>query len=126
MELAGYELLLNASLLGGVAYLLAYWRRQHRFVKASARGIDPIGEAEVFLFSHNHKAAIRVLQAALQDEPHNVAIQVTLLRAFAEGGKAKEYRQLAAHLQPQLEQQAIWEQIRKTGQTLLPHDEFFR
>lgn len=79
-----------------------------------------------YFCSRNPKAAIRVLQAALQDEPHNLAIQVTLLRAFAEGGHVKEYRQLAAHLQPQLEQQAIWQQIRKTGQTLLPHDELFR
>lgn len=120
------QTILNALLLVSVSYLCAQWWRQTRFVPASIRGIDPVGEAEVFLFQGKTKPAIRVLKAALREEPCNLPVKVVLLRAFADGGHAQEYSRLAAEVRTQLEHEPIWLQIKQTGRELEPGNVLYR
>ena len=109
------QTLINALLLVSASYLAAQWWRQNRFVKASVRGIDPVGEAEVFLFQGKVKEAIRVLKGALEDEPDDLSIKVALLRAYGEAGQAERYDQLAKEVAGTLKHESIWEQIKKLG-----------
>lgn len=120
------QTVLNTLLLISVSYLCAQWWRQNRFVPASARGIDPVGEAEVFLFQGKTKPAIRVLRAALREEPCNLPVKVVLLRALADGGHTREYGQLAAEVRELLKHEPIWLQIKKTGRELEPGNELYR
>ena len=119
------QTILNALLLVSVSYLCAQWWRQTRFVPASARGIDPVGEAEVYLFQGKTKCAIRVLKAALQEDPCNLPVKVVLLRALADGGHTQEYSRLAAEVRVQLEHEPIWGQIKKTGRQLEPNNTLY-
>ena len=115
-----FQSLLNLLFILPLSYLLVYWWKQARFVKASARGIDPVGEAEVFLFQGKTQKAIRVLRAALAEEPTNVMLQVTLLRALGDASLVDEYGQLAAEVECQLRNQPIWQQIQRTGREMEP------
>lgn len=116
------QTLINALLLVSASYLAAQWWRQNRFVKASVRGIDPVGEAEVFLFQGKVKEAIRVLKGALEDEPDDLSIKVALLRAYGEAG---QYDQLAKEVAGKLRQEPVWRQIKKTGQSLSPNNKLY-
>ncbi len=116
------QTLINALLLVSASYLAAQWWRQNRFVKASVRGIDPVGEAEVFLFQGKVKEAIRVLKGALEDEPDDLPVKVALLRAYGEAG---QYDQLAKEVAGKLRQEPVWGQIKKTGQLLSPDNKLY-
>jgi predicted Zn-dependent protease len=116
------QTLINALLLVSASYLAAQWWRQNRFVKASVRGIDPVGEAEVFLFQGKVKEAIRVLKGALEDEPDDLPVKVALLRAYGEAG---QYDQLAKEVAGKLRQEPVWRQIKKTGQSLSPNNKLY-
>ncbi|ASJ25965.1 type IV pilus assembly protein FimV [Laribacter hongkongensis] len=119
------QTLINALLLVSASYLAAQWWRQNRFVKASVRGIDPVGEAEVFLFQGKVKEAIRVLKGALEDEPDDLSIKVALLRAYGEAGQAERYDQLAKQVAGKLKHESIWEQIKKTGKLISPKNKLY-
>mgnify|MGYP000296526175 CR=1 FL=1 len=116
------QTLINALLLVSASYLAAQWWRQNRFVKASVQGIDPVGEAEVFLFQGKVKEAIRVLKGALEDEPDDLPVKVALLRAYGEAG---QYDQLAKEVAGKLRQEPVWRQIKKTGQSLSPNNKLY-
>lgn len=116
------QTLINALLLVSASYLAAQWWRQNRFVKASVRGIDPVGEAEAFLFQGKVKEAIRVLKGALEDEPDDLPVKVALLRAYGEAG---QYDQLAKEVAGKLRQEPVWRQIKKTGQSLSPNNKLY-
>lgn len=116
------QTLINALLLVSASYLAAQWWRQNRFVKASVRGIDPVGEAEVFLFQGKVKEAIRVLKGALEDEPDDLPVKMALLRAYGEAG---QYDQLAKEVAGKLRQEPVWRQIKKTGQSLSPNNKLY-
>ncbi|AVY96031.1 pilus assembly protein FimV [Microvirgula aerodenitrificans] len=105
--------------------MLGQWWRQNRFVKASARGIDPVGEAEVFLFQGKVRHAIRVLKAALDDEPGNMSVKVVLLRAFADGNYIREYSELAREVSEPLQGEPIWQQIQRTGREMEPDNPLY-
>ncbi|MCG9083186.1 type IV pilus assembly protein FimV [Laribacter hongkongensis] len=119
------QTLINALLLVSASYLAAQWWRQNRFVKASVRGIDPVGEAEVFLFQGKVKEAIRVLKGALEDEPDDLSVKVALLRAYGEAGQAGQYDQLAKEVAGKLRQEPVWGQIKKTGRLLSPDNNLY-
>ena len=119
------QTLINAMLLVSVSYLLGQWWRQNRFVKASARGIDPVGEAEVFLFQGKVRHAIRVLKAALDDEPGNMSVKVVLLRAYADGNYIREYSELAREVSEPLQGEPIWQQIQRTGREMEPDNPLY-
>ncbi|MCG9118634.1 pilus assembly protein FimV [Laribacter hongkongensis] len=119
------QTLINALLLVSASYLAAQWWRQNRFVKASVRGIDPVGEAEVFLFQGKVKEAIRVLKGALEDEPDDLSVKVALLRAYGEAGQAERYDQLAKEVAGKLKHESIWEQIKKTGKLISPKNKLY-
>lgn len=119
------QTLINALLLVSASYLAAQWWRQNRFVKAGVRGIDPVGEAEVFLFQGKVKEAIRVLKGALEDEPDDLSIKVALLRAYGEAGQAERYDQLAKQVAGKLKHESIWEQIKKTGKLISPKNKLY-
>jgi pilus assembly protein FimV len=90
------------------------------YTKPSARGIDPVGEAEVFLAYGRVDEAIRALESTLSDEPDNLEVQVTLLRAYSRRHDATAYSSLAAKVSPRLQGKAVWTTIQKAGRELDP------
>ena len=100
------------------------WRKA-TYKKPQARGIDPVGEAEVFLAYGRTSDAVRVLQDAMADEPHNLSIKVTLLRAYSTEGNGKAYCRLARDIQAQVKDQPVWFTIQEAGRRLAPQDPLF-
>ncbi|GGY16577.1 hypothetical protein GCM10011289_19850 [Paludibacterium paludis] len=113
--------------LGCLAALLLcrkVWRSVS-YTKPRDRGIDPIGEAEVFLAYGKTKEAVRVLRDALADEPDNLAAKVTLLRAYSSDRDVKAYSQLATDVHPRLQGQNVWKTIQKNGRDMDPMNPLF-
>lgn len=111
----------GSSLLLMLSYYAARraWKSM-RYVKPSARGIDPIGEAEVFLAYGRADQAIHVLSDALTDQPDNLEAQVTLLRAYSYTKDVNAYSSLAAQVSHRLQGNAIWNTIQKAGREMDP------
>lgn len=99
--------------------------KTNTYTKPRDRGIDPIGEAEVFLAYGRTKEAIRVLKDMLMDEPDNLTAKVTLLRAYSLSGDAKAYVQLAIDLKMALQGQPVWQTVQKMGRELAPTHPLF-
>lgn len=95
------------------------------YTKPRDRGIDPVGEAEVFLAYGRTKEAVRVLKDTLVDEPDNLAAKVALLRAYSSEGNANAYTKLAIDLSDVLQEDPIWLTIQKTGRELNPTHPLF-
>lgn len=126
MEILEFQTVLNGLFILPLSYFLMYCWKHTRFVKASARGIDPVGEAEVFLFQGKTKQAIRVLRAELADNPNNMSAKIALLRAFSDAVRPREYHQLASEVEHHLQHEPIWQQIKRAGRHLEPEDPLYR
>jgi len=111
----------GSSLLLMLSYYAARrtWKSV-RYVKPRDRGIDPIGEAEVFLAYGRVDDAIHVLSDALSDQPDNLEAQVTLLRAYSCSNDVTAYSSLAAQVSGRLQGNAIWSTIQKAGREMDP------
>jgi Tfp pilus assembly protein FimV len=96
-----------------------------RYTKPRLRGIDPVGEAEVFLAYGRTKDAVRVLRDTLADEPDNMAAKVALLRAYSSDRNIRAYSTLAHDLQGDLQDKAIWHTIQRNGRDMDPHNPLF-
>lgn len=117
-------LLASFGLMSSYYIARQLWRKA-RYKKPRARGIDPVGEAEVFLAYGRSGDAVRVLKDAMQDEPHNLSIKVTLLRAYSSAGNGKAYCRLARDVQAQVKDQPVWRTIQEAGRQLAPQDPLF-
>lgn|GEM_PF-6075709 len=106
-------------------YIARQLWRKFNYKKPQARGIDPIGEAEVFLAYGRTSEAVRVLKATLKDEPDNLSAKVTLLRAYSSECNSKAYCSLARDVQPQVKDQPVWRTIQDAGRKLAPQDPLF-
>ena len=100
------------------------WRKA-TYKKPRARGIDPVGEAEVFLAYGRSSDAVRVLKEAMKDEPQNLSIKVTLLRAYSSAGNCKAYCRLARDVQAPVKDPPVWRTIQENGRLLAPQDPLF-
>jgi pilus assembly protein FimV len=111
----------GTSLLVMLAYYTVRRASKHlSYSKPRARGIDPVGEAEVFLAYGRVNEAIRSLESSLSDEPDNLEIQVALLRAYSHRHDAIAYSSLAAKVSHRLQGNAVWNTIQKAGRELDP------
>lgn len=117
----------GCSLLLMVIYFTARrsWKTA-RYVKPRDRGIDPVGEAEVFLAYGRIDDAVRVLKDALQDEPDNLDAQLTLLRAYSHQRNVQAYSGLAAKVCPRIEDRKLWHTIQQTGRELDPANPLYQ
>lgn len=111
----------GSSLLLMLSYYAARrtWKSA-TYVKPRDRGIDPVGEAEVFLAYGAVDKAIHVLNGALSDQPDNLEAQVTLLRAYSYTKDITAYSSLAAQVSNRLQGNAIWNTIQKAGREMDP------
>lgn len=112
------------GLMAGYYGLRSVWRKA-TYKKPRARGIDPVGEAEVFLAYGRNRDAVRVLKDALRDEPDNLAAKVALLRAYSSSSDSKAYCSLARDVQHQVKDQPVWHTIQENGRRLAPQDPLF-
>jgi pilus assembly protein FimV len=96
-----------------------------RYTKPRHRGIDPVGEAEVFLAYGRTKDAVRVLRDTLQDEPDNLAAKLTLLHAYSSDRNVRAYSTLALDVHSRLQDQALWNTIQRNGRDMDPHNPLF-
>lgn len=116
-----------ASSLGCMAAFYSarkIWRTI-RYTKPRHRGIDPVGEAEVFLAYGRTKEAVRVLRDTVRDEPDNMAAKVALLRAYSSDRNVRAYSSLANDLHQHLHGQAIWHTIQRNGRDMDPTNPLF-
>lgn len=118
------------AMASSLAFMLAFYGarklwRGVRYTKPRHRGIDPVGEAEVFLAYGRTKDAVRVLRDALSDDPDNLAAKVTLLRAYSSAGNVRAYSSLAQDLQEPLRGQAVWRTIQRNGRDMDPANPLF-
>ncbi|WP_231137275.1 type IV pilus assembly protein FimV [Chromobacterium paludis] len=118
------------ALASSLALMLAYytlrhfWRRM-RYVKPEHRGIDPIGEAEVYLAYGRTREAVRVLKDSLRDDPDNLHAKVALLRAYSSARDSEAYVLLARDVQSQVQGQPVWRTIQENGRELAPQEPLF-
>lgn len=122
--------MLLTAMASSLMVMLAYYGakklwRAARYTKPRHRGIDPVGEAEVFLAYGRTKDAVRVLRDAMRDEPDNLAVKVTLLRAYSTDGNVRAYSTLARDVQTSLQGQAVWNTIQRNGRDMDPANPLF-
>ena len=108
-----------------VYYTLRHFWRRLRYVKPAHRGIDPIGEAEVYLAYGRTREAVRVLKDSLQDDPDNLHAKVALLRAYSSARDSEAYVLLARDVQSQVQGQPVWRTIQENGRELAPQEPLF-
>ncbi|WP_235445726.1 type IV pilus assembly protein FimV [Gulbenkiania mobilis] len=106
-------------------YLMRRLWRQLRYVKPRDRGIDPVGEAEVFLAYGKVSEAVRVLKVTVREEPDNLPAKITLLRAYSHSGDSKAYSLLARDVESRLQGQPVWKTIQQHGRELDPTNPLF-
>jgi pilus assembly protein FimV len=128
--LKGICMMMLTAMAGSLGCMLAYhstrklWRSA-TYVKPRHRGIDPVGEAEVFLAYGKTREAVRVLRDTLADEPDNLAAKVTLLRAYSSERDIRAYAMLAHDLQGSLQGQPVWHTIQRNGRDMDPTNPLF-
>lgn len=98
---------------------------QLRFVPPRKRGIDPVGEAEVYLNYHRYKRARQVLRHTKKTEPDNLQAQILLLHTYHLLESSGDYCQLAAELKPKLIGSPEWRKICKVGRSMAPEHPLF-
>lgn len=123
-------MVLLTAMAGSTGCMMAYYGarklwRTVSYTKPRHRGIDPVGEAEVFLAYGRTKEAVRVLRDTLQDEPDNLAANVTLLRAYSSDRNVRAYSSLAKDLHGALRDQAVWSTIQRNGREMDPNNPLF-
>ncbi|WP_434632672.1 type IV pilus assembly protein FimV [Chromobacterium sp. CV08] len=118
------------ALASSLALMLVYyslrqfWRRL-RYTKPTHRGIDPVGEAEVYLAYGRTREAVRVLKDSLKDDPDNLHAKVALLRVYSRDRNRKAYALLARDVREQVQGQPVWRTIQENGRQLDPQDPLF-
>ncbi|MCD5361289.1 MULTISPECIES: FimV family protein [Chromobacterium] len=106
-------------------YALRFLWKKLRYTKPRQRGIDPVGEAEVFLAYGRTSDAVRVLKDSLRDNPDDLPAKVTLLRAYSSECNREAYCLLARDVQAQVQGQPVWHTIQENGRRLAPQDPLF-
>lgn len=101
------------------------WRKV-TYVSPRKRGIDPVGEAEVFLAYGKTNEALKVLKNTLREEPENLSAKITLLRTYSSIGNSKAYSKLASEVQSSLTGQTVWKTIQDHGRSLDPENPLFQ
>lgn len=96
-----------------------------RFTPAHKRNIDPVGEAEVYLFYQQYAKAEHVLQKALQNQPDNLDAKLLLLQIHVRTGATQAYCDLAGQLQSEIIHTRYWQQVCKDGHALAPDHPLF-
>ncbi|MGL6070518.1 type IV pilus assembly protein FimV [Craterilacuibacter sp.] len=99
--------------------------RQLSYVSPRKRGIDPVGEAEVFMHYGRVDDAIMVLRDTVKHDPKNTAAKVALLRAYSCQRNAKDYSSLAATLRDELHTYPVWNTVRKNGMAIDPYNPLY-
>ncbi|UTH75281.1 FimV family protein [Chromobacterium sp. IIBBL 290-4] len=118
------------ALASSLALMLVYyslrqfWRRL-RYTKPIQRGIDPVGEAEVFLAYGRTREAVRVLKDSLKDDPDNLNAKVALLRAYSSARDSESYVLLARDVHAEVQDKAVWRTIQENGRELAPQEPLF-
>lgn len=98
---------------------------QLRFVPPRKRGIDPVGEAEVYLTYQRYKRARQVLRYAKKTEPDNLEAQILLLHTYHLLESSHDYCELATELYPKLIGSPEWKKICQVGRTMAPNHPLF-
>ena len=84
---------------------------------------DPVTEADVYLAYGRIQQAEDVLQAALQDDPENVAIRAKLLRVYHAAGNAEAFNSAAGEFRELVaadDEDGHWQRIAALGNELSP------
>jgi len=88
---------------------------------------DPVTEADVYLAYGRIQQAEDVLQAALQDDPENVAIRSKLLRVYHAAGNAAAFNSSAGEFRELVaDDDGQWQRIAVLGNELSPGNELYR
>jgi pilus assembly protein FimV len=88
---------------------------------------DPVTEADVYLAYGRIQQAEDVLQAALQDDPENVAIHSKLLRVYHAAGNATAFNSAAGEFRELVgDDDGQWQRIAALGNELSPGNELYR
>ena len=88
---------------------------------------DPVTEADVYLAYGRIQQAEDVLQAALQDDPENVAIRSKLLRVYHAAGNAAAFNSAAGEFRELVvDDDGQWQRIAALGNELSPGNELYR
>jgi pilus assembly protein FimV len=88
---------------------------------------DPVTEADVYLAYGRIQQAEDVLQAALQDDPENVAIRSKLLRVYHAAGNATAFNSAAGEFRELIaDDDGQWQRIAVLGNELSPGNELYR
>jgi len=96
-------------------------------VTAPYEATDPITEADVYLAYGRIQQAEDVLQAALRDDPGNLAVRAKLLRVFHSAGNAAAFDKAASEFRESVpEDDSQWKRIAALGYELSPGNELYR
>jgi len=94
---------------------------------ASDDANDPVTEADVYLAYGRIQQAEDVLQAALQDDPENVAIRSKLLSVYHAAGNAAAFNSAAGEFRELVaDDDGQWQRIAALGNELSPGNELYR
>ena len=88
---------------------------------------DPVTEADVYLAYGRTQQAEDVLQAALQDDPENIAIRAKLLRVYHAAGDVEAFDSAAREFRESVtDDDGQWQRIAVLGNELSPGNELYR
>jgi pilus assembly protein FimV len=88
---------------------------------------DPVTEADVYLAYGRIQQAEDVLQAALQDDPENIAVRAKLLRVYHAAGNAAAFNSAAGEFRELVaDDDGQWQRIAALGNELSPGNELYR
>jgi pilus assembly protein FimV len=88
---------------------------------------DPVTEADVYLAYGRTQQAEDVLQAALQDEPENLAVRSKLLMVYHAAGNAAAFNSAAGEFRELVaDDDWQWQKIAALGNELSPGNELYR
>ena len=96
-------------------------------VSTSDAASDPVTEADVYLAYGRIQQAEDVLQAALQVDPENVAVQAKLLWVYHAAGNVAAFDSAASEYRQSVpEDDSQWKRIAAMGYELSPENELYR
>jgi pilus assembly protein FimV len=88
---------------------------------------DPVTEADVYLAYGRIQQAEDVLQAALRDDPGNLAVRAKLLRVYHAAGNVAAFDSTASEFRESVpEDDSQWKRIVALGYELSPGNELYR
>jgi pilus assembly protein FimV len=87
---------------------------------------DPLAEADVYLAYGRIQQAEDVLQAAMQDDPDNVAYKLKLLEVYHAAGNVPAFERAAGDFRDSVAaDDSRWLKVAEMGRTLAPENELF-